>query len=53
VAAADDLNDVSDGRAGRRSNDADALGKGRERLARAIEQAFEPEAVAKLLEREL
>ena len=53
VAAADDVDDVADGGAVGRSDDADALREGGERCAQTVEEAFGAEAVAELLEGEL
>ena len=53
MAAADDVDDVSQGGAGGRGDDADAVGKGGQRGAGAVEEAFAAEAVAELLEGEL
>jgi len=53
VAAADDVDDVADGGAVGRGDDADALREGGQRGARAVEEAFGAETVAELLEGEL
>ncbi len=53
MAASNDLDDVPNGSAGERGDDADAVWKGRQRSTWAVEETFTAKAVAKLLEGEL